>query len=74
MDIKKMAEELMNKILENPQLLKEFKTEPVKVIEKLTGLDLPDTEIEKLAQLIKARIDLEKAGSLLKGLGGLIKK
>lgn len=74
MDIKKMAEELVNKILENPQLLKEFKTEPVKVIEKLTGLDLPDAEIEKLAQLIKARIDLEKAGSLLKGLGGLIKK
>lgn len=73
-DIKKMAEDLVDKIQENPQLLKEFKEKPIQVLETLIGIDLPDAEIEKLAELIKAKIDLEKAGDLLKGLGGLFKK
>ena len=74
MDIKKMAEELVEKIQKNPKLLSQFRAEPVKVIEELTGIDLPDAEIEKLAELIKAKIDLDKAGDLLKGIGGLFKK
>ena len=74
MDIKKMAEELVEKIMEDPQLLKKFRETPVPVLEKLLGIDLPDDQIEKLAELIKARIDLEKAGDMLKGLGGLFKK
>ena len=74
MDFKKMAEELIEKIQKNPKLLAEFKEEPVKVIEELTGLDLPDDQIEKLAQLVKAKIDLDKVGDLLGGLGGLFRK
>ena len=74
MDIKKMAEDLVAKIQNNPRLLTRFRSEPVKVVEELVGIDLPDAEIEKLAQLIKAKIDLDKAGDMLKGLGGLFKK
>ena len=74
MDIKKLAEDLVQKIMEDPQLLKKFRETPVPVLEKLLGIDLPDDQIEKLAELIKARIDLEKAGDMLKGLGGLFKK
>ena len=74
MDIKKMAEELVEKIQKNPKLLKEFKEKPVKVIEEITGLDLPDDQIEKLAQLVKAKIDMDKVGDLLGGIGGLFKK
>ena len=73
MDIKKKIEELVEKIQKNPALLKKFNTEPVKVVEELVGIDLPDAEIEKLAELIKAKIDLDKAGDMLKGLGGLFK-
>ena len=53
MDIKKKVEELVEKIQKNPKLLKEFQEEPVKVIEELTGLDLPDAEIKKLAEELK---------------------
>lgn len=74
MDIKKKVEELVEKIQKNPKLLKEFKEDPVKVVEELTGLDLPDDDIKKLAELVKAKIDLEKMGDLLGGLGGLFKK
>ena len=74
MDIKKMAEELVEKIQKDPALLKQFRENPVKVVETLIGMDLPDDQINKLAELIKAKIDLDKAGELLKGIGGLFKK
>ena len=74
MDIKAKVEELVKEIQKNPKLLTQFKENPVPVVEKLVGMDLPDDQIMKLAELVKAKIDLEKAGDLLKGLGGLFKK
>ena len=74
MDIKAKVEELVEEIQKNPKLLAQFKEKPVPVIEKLVGMDLPDDQIMKLAELVKAKIDLDKAGDLLKGLGGLFKK
>ena len=74
MDIKKKVDELVEKIQKNPKLLKEFKENPVKVVESIVGIDLPDKEIMQLAELVKAKIDLEKVGDLLGGLGGLFKK
>ena len=74
MDIKAKVEDLVSEIQKNPKLLTQFKENPVPVIEKLVGMDLPDDQIMKLADLVKAKIDLEKAGDLLKGLGGLFGK
>ena len=74
MDIKAKVEELVSQIQKNPKLLTQFKENPVPVIEKLVGMDLPDDQIMKLADLVKAKLDLDKAGDLLKGLGGLFKK
>lgn len=74
MDIKANVEQLVKKIQNDPKLLNEFKENPVKVIEAIVGMDLPDAEIMKLAELVKAKIDLDKAGDLLKGLGGLFGK
>ena len=74
MEIQKKVEELVKEIQKNPKLLSQFKENPVPVIEKLVGMDLPDDQIMKLAELVKAKIDLDKAGDLLKGLGGLFGK
>ena len=74
MDLKKKVEELVAEIQKNPKLLAQFKEKPVPVIEKLVGMDLPDDQIMQLAELVKAKIDLDKAGDLLKGLGGLFRK
>ena len=70
MDIKAMATELVEKIKNDPALLKQFRENPVKVLETLLGIDLPDDQIKQLAELIKAKIDLDKVGSLLGGLFG----
>lgn len=71
MDIRKKVEELVEKIQKNPQMLKQFGENPVKVVEEIIGIDLPDAEIRKLAELVKAKIDMDKVGDLL---GGLFKK
>lgn len=74
MDFKKMVEEIVEKIQKDPKLLKKLEKEPVKVLEELTGLDLPDDDVNKLIKLIKAKIDMDKVGDMLGGLGGLFKK
>ena len=74
MDIKKLVSELVEKLQKNPQLLKQFKANPIKVVEELVGIDLPDDMIRQVADLVKAKIDLDKAGDLLEGLGSLFGK
>ena len=74
MDLKAKATELVEKIKNDPKLLKEFHENPVSLLEEILGVDLPDDQINQLADLIKAKIDLDKAGDLLKGIGGLFKK
>ena len=70
MDIKEKAAELVEKIKNDPALLRQFRENPVKVLETLLDMDLPDDQINQLAELIKAKIDLDKVGSLLGGLFG----
>lgn len=74
MDIKKKVEELVQKLQKNPKLLEKFRSNPIPVVEELVGMDLPDDQIKQMAELIKAKIDLDKMGDLLGGLGGLFKK
>ena len=74
MDFKAKATELVEKIKNDPALLAQFREDPVAVVEKLVGMDLPDDQIKQMAELIKAKIDLDKVGDLLGGLGGLFKK
>ena len=74
MDIKELIkdklDEIVNKIKSDKTLMTRFQSEPVKVVEELVGMDLPDDQIEKLAEAVKAKIDLDKVGNLLGGLFG----
>ncbi len=70
MNIKEKIEELVEKIKNDKNLLKKFQDNPVKVVEDLIGIDLPDDQIEKVVDAVKAKISLDKVGSLLGGLFG----
>ena len=74
MDIKEKIEELVEKIKKDDDLLKKFKKDPVSTVEKLIGIDLPNDQIEKIVEMVKAKIDMDKIGSVLGGLGGLFGK
>ena len=43
-------------------------------VEKLIGMDLPNDQIEKVADMVKAKLDLDKVGDALGMLGGLFGK
>ena len=51
MDIKAKAAELIDKIKDDPALLRQFRENPVKVVESIIGMDLPDDQIMQLAGL-----------------------
>ena len=70
MDFKAKAAELVEKIKNDPALLAQFRENPVAVVEKLVGVDLPEEQIRQAAELVKAKIDLDKASNLLGGLFG----
>ena len=74
MDIKEKIETAVKKLKENPALLKKFDKEPVKVIEELIGMDLPDDLVNQLIDGIKAKLAAEKVGDALQGLGKLFGK
>lgn len=74
MDIKELikdkVDDIVDKIKSDKNLMARFKSEPVKVVEELIGIDLPDEQIEKLVEAVKAKINLDKVGGLLGGLFG----
>ncbi len=74
MDIKEKIEEVAKKLLKDKNLMAKFEKNPVKVIEELVGIDLPDELINKLIDGIKAKISLEQVGDVLEGLGKLFGK
>ncbi|MBQ3241416.1 MAG: hypothetical protein IJA99_00505 [Oscillospiraceae bacterium] len=66
--IKEKVQELVKMITEDKELMELFKTEPVKAVEKVLGVDLPDDMVQKIIDTVKAQITLDKAGDLLGGL------
>ena len=71
MDLKKSIDDVVSKVKSDPKMAEKFAKEPVKTIEGLIGIDLPDDQIEKVVTAVKAKIKLDSASDLL---GGLFKK
>ena len=70
-DIKALIEEMVEKIASDEALKKKFMAQPIAVVEKLLGVDLPDDKIEKLVEGIKAKLAIDDMGDVLGKLGGL---
>lgn len=78
MDIQKIINEVLEKLQGDEGLLAKFKKEPVKTLEGIIGIDLPDDKIDAVVKGIMAKINLDdiadKAGDLFGALGGLFGK
>ena len=62
MDIKEKIEEISGKLQEDKFLAEGFKKEPVKTVEKLLGIDLPDDAVKKIVDGVKAKVSRDKLG------------
>ncbi len=70
MDIKAKIEELTDKVKNDKELGEKFKSDPVKTVEGLIGVDLPDDQVGKIVDGIKAKVSLDKVTGALGGLFG----
>ena len=71
MDIKAKIEELADKVKNDKNIGAKFQKDPVATVEELLGLDLPNDQLEKIVDGVKAKISMDKIGG---ALGGLFKK
>lgn len=74
MDIKEKIESVVKKLMADKNLMEKFDKNPVKVIEELLGVDLPDDLVNNIIDGVKAKINLNKVGDALETLSGLFGK
>ncbi|MBR3630335.1 MAG: hypothetical protein IKN55_07685 [Oscillospiraceae bacterium] len=68
MDIKAKIEELVNKVRNDKDFAAKFSADPVKAVEGVIGVDLPDDQINGVIDAVKAQI---AGGDIINKLGGL---
>ena len=68
-NLKEKIEEVVTKVKNDPNFAQKFQNEPVKALEEVLGMDLPDDKINEIIDAVKAKINLDESGILdkLKG-------
>lgn len=78
MDIKQQLkgkiDEIVAKIKSDKEIAAKFQKDPIATVEGLLGMDLPNDQVEGIVEAVKAKVNLDKLGGALGGLGGLFGK
>ena len=72
MDIQKIIGDVVAKLTGDPELIKSFLANPVQLLEKTFGIDLPDEQINQVIEGVKGKLDLSKID--VKEAAGLLGK
>lgn len=70
MDIKAKIDEVVNKVKSDDKFAEKFKSEPVKAVEDVLGVDLPDDQVNGIIEGVKAKVNLSGVTDKLGGLFG----
>ena len=70
MDIKAKITEMVDKIKSDPGLTDKFQKNPAGTVKELSGVDIPEDQVNKIVDGVKAKISLDKIGGALGGLFG----
>ena len=62
-DIKKMIEKVIAKIKGDEGFANSFKSDPIKAVESVLGVDLPDDKIKSIVDGVKAKLTGDKISS-----------
>ena len=68
--MKEKVDEIVKKVQSDPTILANFQKNPVKVVESIIGVDLPDDQINSIIDAVKAKISIDDIGNSIKGLLG----
>ena len=67
-EIKDLIRKLADKVQSDDEIKELFKKDPIKAVEKILGVDLPDDVVKKIIDGVKASITIEDAKDLLGSL------
>ena len=70
MDIKGKITEIVDKVKNDKDFAGKFKSDPISAVEGVIGVDLPNDQVEKIVEGIKAKINLDDIAGKLGGLFG----
>lgn len=74
MDVKEQITKAVDKITKDKNLQEQFKKDPVKALENVLGVDLPDDMINQIVQGVKAKLTAEKVSDSVDALKSFLKK
>lgn len=78
MDIKERIESVVSKLKSDDKLMDKFKDDPIKTIESIIGVDLPDGALDKVVDGVKAKLAggniADKLGDAVDGIKGIFGK
>ncbi len=72
-DIKAKIDEITDKVKNDKDFAKKFKDDPVKAVEGVIGVDLPDDKIKTVVDGIKAKVSVDDVKDKVGGLLGKLK-
>ena len=73
MDITKIVTDIVNKAKADPALLANLAKDPEKTIESLTGIDIPDGQLDSVVAGVKTQIAKVGISNAMDKLGALFK-
>lgn len=68
MDIKEQITSTVEKITKDKILMDQFQKDPIKTVEKVMGVDLPDDTVKKIVDGVKSKINVDKVSDALGGI------
>lgn len=74
MDIKEQVTKAVEKITKDKTLQEQFQKEPVKALENILGVDLPDEIVEQIIKGVKAKLTTDKVSDAVDSLKGLLNR
>lgn len=74
MDIKEQINSVVEKVTKDESFKEQFTKEPIKAVESVLGVDLPDDVIKNVIDGVKAKISVGKIGDALSSITGMFNK
>jgi len=74
MDIKEQIKKAVDSISKDKRLQEQFQKDPIKALESVLGVDLPDDVVNQVIQGVKAKLTADNVSDAVDAIKGLFNK
>lgn len=67
-DIFKKLDDIVDKIKDDDDFIDDFKKDPVKALESVLGVNLPDEKVNDVVDFIKTKLTVDKVGDFFEDI------